>query len=173
MIECDSASAPDGSHLFISGEYDFLFTNLSGCDSLIHVNLTINQSSASSLNESAIDSYTLNNQTYTQSGTYTQIIPNALGCDSTITLNLTLGYTAINEFEENISVYPNPSTREVMISSSIDLKEDFKVIDQLGREVISGKLKGSTTLLDVSNLVNGNYFIQIKGISKPIKFIKL
>ena len=173
MIECDSASAPDGSHLFISGEYDFLFTNLSGCDSLIHVNLTINQSSASSLNESAIDSYTLNNQTYTQSGTYTQIIPNALGCDSTITLNLTLGYTAINEFEENISVYPNPSTTEVMISSSIDLNEDFNVFDQLGREVISGKLKGYTTLLDVSNLMNGNYFIQIKGISKPIKFIKL
>lgn len=45
-------------------------------------------SSASSMTDSACDSYTFNNIEYTQSGIFTQIIPNVSGCDSTITLNL-------------------------------------------------------------------------------------
>ena len=61
-------------------------------------NLYLSQLGAqSSLTQTALDSYTLNGQTYTQSGTYTQVIPGANGCDSTITLNLTLNFTGIHD----------------------------------------------------------------------------
>jgi hypothetical protein len=63
-----------------------------GCDSTVTLNLTINQPTAFTINQSACNTFTLNGQTYTSSGTYTQILANANGCDSTITLNLQINY---------------------------------------------------------------------------------
>jgi len=45
---------------------------------------------SSTLDISACNSYTLNNQTYDSAGTYVQTIPNVSGCDSVITLHLTI-----------------------------------------------------------------------------------
>lgn len=42
------------------------------------------------INASACESYTLNNETYTSSGVYTQVFQSAAGNDSTVTLNLTV-----------------------------------------------------------------------------------
>jgi len=71
-----------------------------GCIGTDALELTILSHSASSLTETAVDSYTLNGQTYTQSGVYTQVVPAANGCDSTITLNLTVSYTGLNELPQ-------------------------------------------------------------------------
>lgn len=68
-----------------------------GCQSSDTVSVFVNEPSSSTLTQTALDSYTLNGQTYTQSGTYTQVIPGANGCDSTITLHLTLNFTGIHE----------------------------------------------------------------------------
>jgi hypothetical protein len=59
--------------------------------------VTVLENATSSLTQTALDSYTLNGQTYTQSGTYIQTVPAANGCDSIITLNLSLGFTGIDE----------------------------------------------------------------------------
>lgn len=64
--------------------------NSAGCDSIINLNLTINNSNGSTLNITNCGPYTLNNQTYSATGTYTQLTQNIAGCDSTITLNLTI-----------------------------------------------------------------------------------
>lgn len=68
----------------------FVLPNNAGCDSTITLHLTVNQPSTATLNETACDSFTLNNQTYTQSGTYAQQLSSIAGCDSTIVLNLTI-----------------------------------------------------------------------------------
>ena len=67
------------------------------CQSSDTVTIFVNQPSSSILSLTALDSYTLNGQTYTQSGTYTQVILASNGCDSTITLNLILNFTGIHE----------------------------------------------------------------------------
>jgi hypothetical protein len=68
-------------------------------------NLYLTQLGAqSTLTQTALDSYTLNGQTYTQSGTYTQVVPAANGCDSTITLNLTLNFTGIHELVNSTKI---------------------------------------------------------------------
>jgi hypothetical protein len=56
------------------------------------LNLTINNSSTATVNQTACDSYTwaLNGTTYTSSGTYTHVGTNAAGCPLTTTLNLTI-----------------------------------------------------------------------------------
>jgi hypothetical protein len=70
-------------------------TDANNCHQTDTVQVNVVQSTSSTLNESACDSYTLNGQTYTQSGTYTQVIPNGSGCDSTITLNLNMDFSPI------------------------------------------------------------------------------
>jgi len=77
---------------------DYIVTaDTASCLSSDTVTVYVNQPSSSTLNQTALDSYTLNGQTYTQSGTYTQTVPAANGCDSVITLNLTLNFTGIHD----------------------------------------------------------------------------
>ncbi len=87
-----SPFAPTQSNAYVVNGTDSL-----GCTGSDTVVISVLENAASSLIQTALDSYTLNGQTYTQSGTYTQVIPAANGCDSTITLNLTLNFTGIHE----------------------------------------------------------------------------
>ena len=72
-------------------------TDSLGCSGSDTVMVTVLENAASTQNQTALDSYTLNGQTYTQSGAYTQTVPAANGCDSVITLNLTLNFTGIHD----------------------------------------------------------------------------
>ncbi len=90
---CDSYTWPaNGTMYTSSGTYTATLTNAAGCDSIVTLNLTINQSSTGSETQTACDSYTwpANGTTYTMSGTYTATLTNAAGCDSIVTLNLTI-----------------------------------------------------------------------------------
>ncbi len=82
----------NGVTYFSSGNYNDTLTNVAGCDSIITLNLTINQPTSSSLTEIACGSYSWaqNGVSYFASGSYNDTIPNANGCDSIITLNLTV-----------------------------------------------------------------------------------
>ena len=80
-----------------SANYVLNGTDSLGCQGTDTVVVTVLENAVSTLTQTALDSYTLNGQTYTQSGTYTQTVPAANGCDSTITLNLTLNFTGLDE----------------------------------------------------------------------------
>ena len=75
-----------------SGDYDFTKHLSNGCDSIITLHLTINQSSEREFSYSACDSYTWNGVTYYESGDYVQNITASNGCDSVVTLHLTINY---------------------------------------------------------------------------------
>ena len=70
----------------------FTTTNAAGCDSVVILNLTINNSTSTVDVQTACDEFTwINNVTYTASNdTTTFALTNAVGCDSTVTLNLTI-----------------------------------------------------------------------------------
>jgi hypothetical protein len=84
-----------------SANYVVNGTDSLGCQGTDTVVVTVLENAVSTLTQTALDSYTLNGQTYTQSGTYTQTLTAANGCDSTITLNLTLNFTGIDELGTN------------------------------------------------------------------------
>lgn len=75
-----------------SGIYTATLSTVNGCDSIVTLDLTVNQSSSSTDSVTACGSYTwsANNQTYTTAGNYNTTIPNAAGCDSNMTLVLTI-----------------------------------------------------------------------------------
>jgi hypothetical protein len=138
-------------------------TDSLGCSGSDTVMVTVLENAASTITQTALDSYTLNGQTYTQSGTYTQTVPSTNGCDSVITLNLTLNFTGISEnTTAQISISPNPASSKIIVKSDIALiGSKFIIYDALGKEVKSGKITAIETEVDLSNLYNGVYLFKV------------
>ncbi len=140
-----------------------------GCIGTDTVQVTVLENASSTINQTAIDSYTLNGQTYTQSGTYTQVVPAANGCDSVITLNLELDFTGIQPHTNtSLQLYPNP-VKDVM--TLVGLKGEavsFAVYSVDGKLIKSGQTSGEIQLED---LIKGNYILKIENEALP--FVKL
>ena len=135
-------------------------TDVNGCQATDQVIINLLPNSTSVLNENAVDSYTLNGQTYTQSGTYTQNLTNSNGCDSTITLNLQLSFTGITELNEHtFRIYPNPTSGLVIIEAL--LPSPLRIIDQMGRTVFSSQVINPTTTVNIRSIGAGVYFIEL------------
>ncbi|NDH31244.1 MAG: hypothetical protein EBX72_12385, partial [Betaproteobacteria bacterium] len=75
-----------------SGIYTATLTNAAGCDSVVTLNLTVNQPSASTMSETICSgsTFSFNGQILTATGIYTATLTNSAGCDSIVTLNLTV-----------------------------------------------------------------------------------
>ena len=98
ITNCDSIIY-NGQSFYETGQYNFNYTNVFGCDSTINLNLTINKSSFTSQVLNFCDSYEWNNQTYTNSGTYSFATQNIYGCDSISEINLNIYESYINEID--------------------------------------------------------------------------
>ncbi len=80
----------NGQNYLSSGIYETTLINASGCDSVVRLNLILNQGDSTYQPVTACDSYTwpANGQTYSSSGTYIINLVNQSGCDSLIFLDL-------------------------------------------------------------------------------------
>jgi len=90
---CDSYTWIDGNtYTSNNNSATFTLTNAAGCDSVVTLDLTINNSTTGTDVQTACDSYTwIDGNTYTSnnnSATFT--LTNAAGCDSVVTLDLTI-----------------------------------------------------------------------------------
>lgn len=93
ITACDSYTWIDGNTYTASNNTaTHTLQNVNGCDSVVTLNLTINQSTASADTALGVGKYIwpLNGDTLTTSGQYLDTIANAKGCDSVITLDLTI-----------------------------------------------------------------------------------
>lgn len=72
-----------------SGTYTQTLTNSTGCDSIITLTLTL-QNTVTDINATACDSYSWNGQVLTTSGLYTHTFTSVSGCDSLVRLQLTI-----------------------------------------------------------------------------------
>ena len=74
-----------------SGNYSNVYSDANGCDSLVTLDLTINNSNLGNETVVACDSATWNGTTYTSSGNYSLGgLTNNAGCDSSVNLVLTI-----------------------------------------------------------------------------------
>ena len=137
----------------------------------------INQSTSSSLTETALDSYTLNGVTYDSSGVYSQIIINSAGCDSTITLNLTIeSSVGLEENTEKILLYPNPTNEKIRVSvptSLIGVKA--RIYDASGKEIFSYIQSKKKMIMDCSEYPKGSYIISFQNgdLTSKVSFVKI
>lgn len=92
---CDQVLSPSKKYLFTkSGVYYDTLVGYSRCDSIITMNVTINNSSKSKISPVVCSEFTSPSKKYTyqKSGTYYDTLVNSTGCDSIIEINLTVNY---------------------------------------------------------------------------------
>ncbi len=92
---CDQVLSPSKKYLFTkSGVYYDTLVGYSRCDSIITMNVTINNSSKSKINPVVCSEFTSPSKKYMfqKSGTYYDTLVNSTGCDSIIEINLTVNY---------------------------------------------------------------------------------
>jgi hypothetical protein len=145
-----------------------------GCLSTDTVTVYVNESTSSTLNISAIDSYTLNGQTYTTSGTYTQIFTNAAGCDSLVILNLTLDFSGL---EENLNecwvLYPNPASDYTILAIRGALMGSAIVLyDAFGREMLRSEVYSKETIIDLHHIPTGLFFVQVGSEIQRLEVVR-
>ncbi len=156
-----------------AGTYSVTILSPNGCSvSSNAISVTVNQPSASSLNATAFDSYTLNGILYTQSGTYTQNLTNAAGCDSTITLNLTLTVGIEEGTLTDVNLYPNPTSESFTIKTTVPVYGMYSVVDAQGKLVFEGELTGTETQVNISSVARGIYYLRIPELSEPLRVVK-
>jgi hypothetical protein len=80
----------NGETYTTSGTYTKQFRTTGGCDSIVTLNLIINQPTSGDTTAVVCDSFTWYGQTFTSSTTATHTLTNAAGCDSIVTLHLTV-----------------------------------------------------------------------------------
>lgn len=98
---CDEISW-NGETYTSSGTYTFETLNTFGCDSTVVLNLTVNESKETQLNEEVCDSYVApDGQTLTTTGEYTYVFQAENGCDSTVFLDIIIYPTPEVSFTSN------------------------------------------------------------------------
>ncbi len=100
VASCDSYLWPETGIMYLqSGTYSNVLTSVSGCDSVITLNLQINESFESTEEVEACKEYVwpVNGTIYTESGLFTESYTTVNGCDSTYNLELT-----ITDFDVNV-----------------------------------------------------------------------
>lgn len=90
-VSCGTYTSPSGTQTWsISGTYQDIIPNSTGCDSTIMINLVIGMSSTETIFETACDSLVSpsGNYIWTTSGSYLDTLTNAAGCDSILIVGL-------------------------------------------------------------------------------------
>ena len=98
----DTATACDeyywnGTTYTETGIYIDTIPSQAGCDSIVTLHLTINNTVYEEEHVTACDSYSWNGQTYATTGAYTYTTTASNGCDSIVTLHLTINATKYAE----------------------------------------------------------------------------
>ena len=69
-------------------------------------------------------------------------------------------------------IAPNPALSYITIEVDKLINESFIICDQLGRTVITGKLNGISTEVNLSSLSKGIYTLKIEGNYQPAQIVK-
>lgn len=93
---CGSYTVPSGNMTYTtSGIYIDSLTNVSGCDSLLEIDLTINSPFSGVLDTAVCESYlSPAGNVYTATATYIDSLTASTGCDSVLKINLTVEGTS-------------------------------------------------------------------------------
>ena len=105
------------------------------------------------------------------SGYYAAILTNGNCSDSSACVYISLTGLSENTFSE-ITISPNPSSDEFIISSSQKNKNSIsiKVVDAFGKLITQQQINAGKTILKAENWSTGIYFIEVNdGKNKSVR----
>jgi hypothetical protein len=146
------------------------------CDTLTNVVLSGGTPIGGTYTGTSVTSNTFNPSvgigTYPITYTYT----NGSGCTANANQNLSVISCNTSDLTDLstqfIHVYPNPSHDILFISSEIELFSYFELIDNQGRIVLSDKLNGNQTSVNLKTIAPGNYYLKIQERNILLKVVK-
>jgi len=122
------------------------------------------------------DMLTVSNVTLGQNNTLFRCIvtENSNCSDTTDVAVLTVeDNTGIEELNQQISIYPNPTSTSFTITSKNSINSSFKLMDIQGKVVLTGKIESTEETVDISKLSKGQYNLVFEDESiSPISIIK-
>ena len=179
---CDSYLSPSGNTYTVSGIYNDTILNVSSCDSIITINLTISTIDNSitqtgnvlSSNEagatyqwldcntgfSVISGETSQSYVATINGNYAVIISNGICVDTSNCINVLISNINSVAAKNKTHIFPNPTNGIVNILFEENTESEVSVYNSLGEIMIQEYNKNK---IDLSNFKNGVYFISIKS----------
>jgi hypothetical protein len=110
--------------------------------------------------------------TYTINYNYTDANTCSASASQTVVVNLCTGIEDNTSKNNIISVYPNPAKNILTIdfSNSKNTISHVSIINTLGAQVLNAEITEEKTIINLNNLSNGLYFLQIG--TQIIKFVK-
>ena len=81
----------------------------------------------------------------------------------------------VPDWEYNISIYPNPATTTLNLTSTGMSDFELSVLDVTGKVIKTERMLDQTFTFDVSDLASGIYMLRLvsrDGASKIVKFVK-
>jgi len=150
ITACGSYNSQSGTNYTTTGQYSDTLQTSTSCDSVITLNLTINNATTSTDVQIACDTYTwINGNAYTSNNnTATYITTNSNGCDSVITLDLT--------------ITGNP----IATVSQVGLDLDASVVG--GNTPYTYQWNTTETTQQITPTANGTYWVIVEDINQCI-----
>lgn len=187
---CGSFTWIDGNTYTTSNSTaTYTLTNAAGCDSIVTLNLTIQNvdvsvnvssitltANANGLvyqwidcsNNTAISGATNQSFTATANGNYAVVVTDGACSDTSACVNISS--VGLNSIANNKvgTIYPNPNNG-VFVIEDIMIGTKFSIYNILGEELIKTQITETSTTLDLSHAPSGIYFIKTdKGLNYKI-----
>ncbi len=167
MAVCDNdlPYAWNGQDLTATGVYTFNTTASNGCDSVVTLNLTVNNSFAQTDSLELMDTdlpYTWNGQELTEAGVYTFNGTTAEGCDSVITLVLDVKVGIDYTDDTMFAISPNPVERggKVRIDANINETAVVEIYTSNGKLVARSEHQAKPIFVTMPE-VGGLYMVRL------------
>lgn len=166
---CSSYLSPAGNTYTSSGVYYDTIPNAAGCDSVIMIDLAV-QNSSSAFAVTSCDSYmSPAGNTYTSSGTYYDTISNMYDCDSIITIDLTI---VPNTIDNSVSQDGNQLMANQLVAAyqwmecdSVSYNPISGAVNQIYNVMTSGYYAVEITMGDCS-IMSECVFVDLTGIDE-------
>lgn len=190
QLGCNSFNWIDGVTYFSDTTgATFTILNVNGCDSIISLDLTVQQidisttviaatitANATNASYQWLDCDTgfspiagASNQSYTatSNGNYAVVVSQN-GCSDTSACSL-ISTVSINEIDAKglMKIYPNPSKEYVILQHPEISKNEITISNVMGQTMTTKNViwEENKLYVDVSNLPNGLYLIRLKGLN--------
>jgi hypothetical protein len=101
---------------------------------------------------------------------------NSEGCGSSASESLSVISCAISIaeiFKNDITLYPIPTIDQLTLETNETLiGKTFFIHDLCGKVIFSGKLVDNKTLIEISTLSSGTYYLRLPEINQTLRFVK-
>ena len=99
-----------------------------------------------------------------------------LACDDEISIPIQVETNPfVPDWEYDVSIYPNPATTTLNLSSTGMSDFELSILDITGKVIKTERMSDQTFAFDVSDLASGMYMLRLvstDGASKVVKFVK-